>query len=199
MSRSYLFHSIIHRSSTIVLDDIKIRLIETRDAEQISAYYQRNRHFLAPWEPLRHEAFFSLAGWQQRLEQVATLHRHEMAFYFVIEHRETNTIIGVINFSNLVKSPFYACHVGYSLDQDYQGKAVMRRALTAVCEWIFIDKHFHRVMAAYMPHNNKSGSVLTAVGFEQEGLAKDYLLINGQWQDHILTSLVNPNWSLPIN
>lgn len=75
----------------------------------------------------------------------------------------------------------------------------MRRALTAVTEWMFIDKHFHRIMAAYMPHNNKSGSVLTAVGFEHEGLAKDYLLINGQWQDHILTSLINPNWSLPIS
>lgn len=194
-----MFHSIIYRSSTIVFDDIKIRLIETQDAEQITAYYQRNRRFLAPWEPFRHEAFFSLAGWKQRLEQIMTLHRHEMAFYFVIEHRETSDIIGVINFSNLVKSPFYACHVGYSLDLCHQGQAIMHRALTAAIEWIFTAKHFHRIIAVYMPHNKKSGNVLAAIGFEQEGLAKDYLLINGQWQDHILTSLVNANWSVPLS
>jgi len=27
-----------------------------------------------------------------------------------------------------------------------------------------------------------------------EGYARDYLLINGKWEDHILTSLVNPHW-----
>ncbi|MCA2465422.1 30S ribosomal protein S5 alanine N-acetyltransferase, partial [Vibrio alginolyticus] len=32
------------------------------------------------------------------------------------------------------------------------------------------------------------------VGFSKEGYAKDYLLINGEWQDHVLTSLTNPHW-----
>lgn len=31
-----------------------------------------------------------------------------------------------------------------------------------------------------------------------EGYARDYLMINGQWQDHILTSLINRNWQ-PLN
>lgn len=31
-----------------------------------------------------------------------------------------------------------------------------------------------------------------------EGYARDYLMINGQWQDHILTSLINRNWQ-PVN
>ena len=43
-------------------------------------------------------------------------------------------------------------------------------------------------MAAYIPRNNKSGNVLSKLGFVKEGEAKAYLYINGGWEDHILTS-----------
>jgi ribosomal-protein-alanine N-acetyltransferase len=33
---------------------------------------------------------------------------------------------------------------------------------------------------------------LHSLGFEKEGYAKSYLQINGRWQDHVLTSLLNP-------
>jgi ribosomal-protein-alanine N-acetyltransferase len=52
-------------------------------------------------------------------------------------------------------------------------------------------------MANYMPHNERSKNVLKRLGFVQEGYAKEYLLINGQWQDHILTSITNPQWKSP--
>ncbi len=52
----------------------------------------------------------------------------------------------------------------------------------------------HRIAASYMPHNKRSEAVLKHMGFEREGFAKDYLLINGKWEDHILTALHNPNW-----
>lgn len=49
-------------------------------------------------------------------------------------------------------------------------------------------------MANYMPHNQRSGNLLRRLGFVVEGYARDYLLINGRWEDHIQTSLINPNW-----
>ena len=53
-------------------------------------------------------------------------------------------------------------------------------------------------MAAYLPHNQRSANLLKRLGFVVEGYACDYLMINGQWQDHILTSLTNRNWKLMI-
>ena len=47
-------------------------------------------------------------------------------------------------------------------------------------------------MASYRPENDRSGRLLASLGFEHEGLAKAYLKIDGQWADHVLTSLVNP-------
>lgn len=50
-------------------------------------------------------------------------------------------------------------------------------------------------MAAYLPDNERSGKLLKRLGFVVEGYARDYLMIDGQWQDHILTSLINHNWN----
>lgn len=55
----------------------------------------------------------------------------------------------------------------------------------------------HRIMANYMPHNQRSGALLARLGFEREGYAKDYLLIDGKWQDHVLTALTNKEWLPP--
>jgi ribosomal-protein-alanine N-acetyltransferase len=49
-------------------------------------------------------------------------------------------------------------------------------------------------MANYMPHNTRSAAVLKRLGFVIEGQASDYVRINGQWRDHVLTSLVNRAW-----
>lgn len=46
-------------------------------------------------------------------------------------------------------------------------------------------------MANYLPQNQRSAALLKRLGFSVEGYARDYLKINGEWQDHILTSLVN--------
>lgn len=192
-----MFQSIIHRSPSLLVDDLNIRLVSHKDAEAIAAYYQRNRVFLQPWEPLREEGFFTVAGWEKRLSQLAELHKHKLAYYFVITRESSHQICGVINYSNLVRHPFYACHVGYSLDEACQGQGMMRKALSATVAWMFDEESFHRVMAAYMPRNHKSAAVLNDAGFGIEGEAKDYLLINGRWEDHILTAKINPDWRPP--
>jgi ribosomal-protein-alanine N-acetyltransferase len=50
-------------------------------------------------------------------------------------------------------------------------------------------------MAGYVPHNIRSAAVLRRAGFTVEGYARDYILINGRWEDHILTAITNPDWS----
>jgi ribosomal-protein-alanine N-acetyltransferase len=42
-----------------------------------------------------------------------------------------------------------------------------------------------------MPRNEKSAKLLKRLNFTIEGYARDYLFIDGKWEDHILTSLTN--------
>lgn len=174
--------------------DIIVRTAEPTDGKLISDYFIANRAHLKPWEPKREEAFFTESGWTQRLVKLNELHRMGLGYYLLIINKESKQMLGTISFSNLSRFPFHACNVGYSLAETAQGKGVMTRALKLAIDYMFTIQNMHRVMASYMPKNRASEAVLERVGFKKEGFAQDYLLIDGQWEDHNLTSLINPNW-----
>ena len=71
----------------------------------------------------------------------------------------------------------------------------MREALEeAAIPFVFNKMRIHRINANYLPRNERSGGLLRRLGFTVEGYARDYLYINGRWEDHILTSCTNPDW-----
>ena len=70
----------------------------------------------------------------------------------------------------------------------------MSEAIKKAIDYMFCEQNIHRIMANYMPSNTRSAKLLKKLGFTIEGLAKDYLLINGKWEDHVLTSLTNRYW-----
>ena len=175
--------------------DILLRTAEPTDAYVISQYFVVNRAHLKPWEPERDAEFFTLSGWTSRLIKLNELHRLGLGYYLVIIDRETEQMLGTISFSTLTRFPVHACHVGYSLANGAQGRGVMSRALKMAVDYMFNVQNMHRIMASYMPHNLRSEAVLERLGFEREGLSKQSLLINGQWRDHILTAMINHNWT----
>ena len=112
--------------------------------------------------------------------------------HFVALDPESDRIQAVCSLTNIVGGAFQAGNVGYSVALEYQGQGVMFSLLLQVIEYAFTDIGLNRVMANYMPRNIRSQRILDRVGFEKEGLAKNYLCINGVWEDHVLTSILNP-------
>ncbi len=51
-------------------------------------------------------------------------------------------------------------------------------------EIAFDELGLHRVQAAVVPENTASARVLEKAGFREEGLARRYLFLDGQWKDH---------------
>ncbi len=114
--------------------------------------------------------------------------KNDSARHFVIIQDER--LIGCINYTNIIRGPFMACHLGFSINKDSEGKGYMSYSLTKTLEYMKHECLLHRVMANYMPHNKRSERLLARLNFKKEGYAESYLKINGRWQDHILTSLV---------
>ncbi|MEI8633361.1 ribosomal protein S5-alanine N-acetyltransferase [Vibrio sp. PP-XX7] len=175
-------------------DEIVIRSARLDDAQMIAEYFRQNRAYLRPWEPHREEGFYQQAGWSQKLIKLKELHQLGLGYYLLILNLSGSEMLGTISFSQINRFPMYSCSVGYSLAQHVQGKGIMTRALKMACQYMFKVQNIHRICASYMPFNARSEAVLHRLGFKYEGMAKDYLLINGQWEDHNLTSLINPQW-----
>lgn len=171
-----------------------VRSVHAGDAYRLAEYYAENWLFLKPWEPIRDDSHCYSAGWQARLDMIAEMQNQGRAYYFILLGKDENEVYGVANFTGVLRGPFHACFLGYSLGEKWQGQGLMYEALQSAICYMLHQQSMHRIMANYMPHNHRSGALLTRLGFEREGYAKDYLLINGQWQDHVLTALTNNAW-----
>jgi len=69
----------------------------------------------------------------------------------------------------------------------------MGEALRAAFGQVFGLLGLHRIMANYLPTNERSARLLRRLGFTVDGYARDYLYIDGAWRDHILTALTSPS------
>ncbi|QZC97337.1 GNAT family N-acetyltransferase [Pseudomonas sp. ERGC3:05] len=158
-------------------------------AGTLRAHLVANRAFLQPWEPSRDDEYFELAAISQRLATMAEKTASGEAVHLLML-REGH-IIGSCNFTTIVRGAFEACHLGYALDESAQGQGLMHEALNAAIAYVFDEMKLHRIMANYRPENERSARLLKRLGFEREGAARAYLKINGEWADHVLTSLIN--------
>ena len=62
----------------------------------------------------------------------------------------------------------------------------MSEALQITLDFAFRKIKLHRVEAACLIENEASRGLLLKSGFQQEGRARQFLCINGRWQDHDL-------------
>jgi ribosomal-protein-alanine N-acetyltransferase len=173
---------------------LNLTMLPPAAAALVAQFHVNNRDFMRVHAPPRLGSFYTEGFWATRLADLQTLAKDDKHYTFFVFEKSTDDLIGLVNFSNVVRGAFQACHVGYELCPTAEGKGLMTEALQALVNYMFSVKNFHRLMANYVPTNLKSERVLQKVGFQKEGLAKAYLFLDGKWKDHVLTSLINPNW-----
>jgi ribosomal-protein-alanine N-acetyltransferase len=175
-----------------------LRMGMADDIPAIVSFYTVNREFLKPFEPVRPADFYHAAEWEKRVVHDREHFSKDRAMrLFLFPQDDPARIIGSAHYSVFNRGAAHHCYLGYALAEAAQGKGYMVEALKAANHYVFTVLNLHRIMANYMPRNQRSGSLLKRLGFTVEGHARDYIQINGQWEDHLLTSLTNPAWKTP--
>lgn len=169
-----------------------IRPVNYRDDLALIAFYARNKEHLAAWEPARPPDFFTKDFWSNRLADWAKDWDAGVGAHFVSMGESTDEVLAVCSLTNIIRGPFQACNIGYAVSMELQGTGTMTELAEHVIDFAFMELGLNRVMANYLPRNKRSARLLGRLGFTEEGLARRYLRINGVWEDHILTSKVNP-------
>ena len=101
-------------------------------------------------------------------------------------------LIGSVSLSQISRGPFQNAMLGYAIDAAHEGRGLMREALQAVVAHAFSPSfNLHRIQANVRPENRRSVALVKRLGFEDEGLARDYLYIDGAWRDHRMFALRN--------
>ncbi|GAB6260938.1 ribosomal protein S5-alanine N-acetyltransferase [Photobacterium sp. CCB-ST2H9] len=168
----------------------RLEILPADDAGLLLAYYRENQAHLAPWEPIRDENYLTLPNWQTQLSNAQAAFDAGSEYRFVALNPARTEVVGVCNFTGVARGPFQACYLGYSIAKKYEGQGFMQEILEAAMRYMINDVELNRIMANYMPANERSAHVLEKLGFEKEGYARRYLKIAGQWEDHVLTARV---------
>lgn len=103
---------------------------------------------------------------------------------------DTNTVIGTIGYVRLMPE-HHRAEVGYMLHPKYQNQQIMDEALKKVLEYGFEVLQLHSIEAIINPQNIASETLLIRNRFIKEAHFREKELINGQFTDSVVYSLLN--------
>jgi ribosomal-protein-alanine N-acetyltransferase len=162
-------------------------------APQVVAFFERNAAHLAPWDPPAPAGFRTEAFQRKRLAQAMADAAAGTALRWWLQPSDDPArLVGSIGLSQIARGVFQNAMLGYAIDGECQGRGLMREALQAVIAFTFSPAiHLHRIQANVRPENTRSIALLERLGFAREGLAREYLFIDGAWRDHVMYAVRN--------
>ncbi len=147
----------------------------------------RNQSYLKLYEPAWPRDCLSESFFHRRVERLQSDWANDRTYAFLV--LKDDHLIGGININNVSRGAAQYATLGYWIDEAEQGNGYMREATRAVIDFAFSVLHLNRMNAATLPHNHRSRRMLTALGFTEEGFARNYIQIDGARQDHVLYGL----------
>jgi ribosomal-protein-alanine N-acetyltransferase len=109
---------------------------------------------------------------------------------WAITLKDDPTLIGTISFWN-VKYEHYRAEIGYALHPLFQGRGLMKEAMTAVINYGFDSLKLHSIEANVNPSNAPSIRLLERSGFIREAYHRENYYYNGHFLDSAIYSLIN--------
>lgn len=177
----------------LVGERVYLRAPERMDWEAWASLRGRSRNFLEPWEPSWPADALSRLSFRSRIARYAEDWRGDQAYnFFIFSHDDA--LVGGIGLSNVRRGVSETASLGYWVGEPFARQGFMTAALPLVLGFSFDRVRLHRVEAACLPTNVPSRALLTRIGFQQEGYARQYLCIAGKWQDHLLFAILREDW-----
>lgn len=179
---------------------VHIRPPETGDRAQWLALREASKAFLQPWEPTWAPDAVTRQGFMRRLHRFQANWDSGESYPFFILTNHGNKLAGGVTLSNIRRGVSQAASVGYWVGESFARQGIMSEGLNLTLDYAFKMLNLHRVEAACLPHNAASRGLLEKCGFREEGLARQYLCINGRWQDHVTYGILrtDPRPLLPV-
>ena len=170
----------------IVGDSVMLRAPQMSDYAEWAALREASRDFLTPWEPTWPPDDLTRASYRRRIRRYAEDQRSDLAYPLFVFRKSDNVLVGGLTLANIRRGCAQAGNLGYWMGAAHSRQGFMTAAVKLVIPFAFETLRLHRVEAACIPGNVASIRLLEKTGFRREGFAREYLCIDGAWQDHLL-------------
>jgi ribosomal-protein-alanine N-acetyltransferase len=166
--------------------DVFLRTPQPTDYAEWAALREASRAFLTPWEPTWPADDLTRGAFRRRLRRYAEDLRTDQSYAFFVFRRRDAALVGGVTLANVRRGVAQAGSLGYWVGAPHARRGLMTAAVRALAPFSFGTLRLRRIEAACIPTNAASIRLLEKCGFTREGYAREYLCINGIWQDHLL-------------
>src|ERR1043165_6994475 len=171
---------------TVDGETVYLRAPQMSDYAEWATLREASRAFLTPWEPTWPADDLGRSAFRRRLRRYAEDQRSDQSYAFFLFRKSDHALTGGLTLANIRRGVAQAGSLGYWIGESFARRGMMSDAVRALVPFSFGALRLHRLEAACIPSNAASIRLLENAGFAREGYARQYLCINGLWQDHLL-------------
>ncbi len=187
------FHSV---PPSLPTERLRLRRFRYHDARPLAEAVGHSLPELSRWLPWA-QGLYGLAEARIFVRGSARSWRRGKAFDFSLRLREGSAEIvggvGIWHTSRTEKSG----EIGYWIRSDLTGMGLATEAAGGLLTLGFQDMGLHRILMRIAVGNRPSRRVAEKLGFSFEGVAREEILVRGQWMDHEVFSLLEREWERP--
>lgn len=110
-----------------------------------------------------------------------------------IELKSTGCLVGTCGYCRWDQR-HHRAEIGYDLSPENWGQGLMPEALRALIRFGFEQMHLNRIEATTHTENLRSQHVLAKLGFQREGVLREYYCRDGIYNDQVQFSLLKSQW-----
>ncbi|NMA60422.1 MAG: GNAT family N-acetyltransferase [Firmicutes bacterium] len=168
-----------------------LRQLRYEDGTDIHAYFNEGMAKYYDWLPK------TVAEGRGFVRFFKTGYQEEQSIRWGITLKPYDKVIGTCGFSDF--DHFSRAELGYELAEQYWHQGIMNEALRAIIPFGFKEIEMHRIQASVFPDNAASIKLLEKLGFQKEGLLREYTYVKHRdvWEDCLVLALLKtefPGW-----
>lgn len=168
---------------------LELRGIRENDRAEYVRLREISQEHLRPWKPTPPEG----ATFDDGFDLLLQMAEEGMANGTAIKRTAAlpdGRLAGFFTLSQIFRRSLQSAYAGWWVSADQIGRGIATTGVLALLDLAFAPEPaglgLHRVQASIIPSNAASIRVAEKAGFRLEGRAKEYLNINGAWQDHLM-------------
>ncbi|QUW22043.1 GNAT family N-acetyltransferase [Sporosarcina sp. Marseille-Q4063] len=170
---------------TLETERLLLREITNEDANAIFSSFSNN-------EVTRYygqDTMKNIEEAEKIIDIFATNHIEKRGIRWGIQRKDDQEIIGTIGFHAWFHKHKRA-EIGYEIHPDYWRNGYTHESLLKIISYGFEEMDLNRIGAVVFTQNEASNKLLTKIGFQNEGLLKDYMYQNGNPHDTYIYSYI---------
>jgi ribosomal-protein-serine acetyltransferase len=173
-------------------DDLELRPVDERHAEELAALVRRDIAHLKPWMPWATERY-SVEDAREFIRRQIRQYAEDQGFATLVFYG--GRVAGSIGYNQIDWSN-RKCDIGYWLGSDFQGRGIMTKSCRALVEHAFRELRLNRVEIFCAVENKRSRRIPERMGFTQEGTHRQAEWVHDHFKDLVSYSMLAREWRL---